>query len=641
MNRNRTILALIFSLGVYSTALGEDDFISQADREFPNVNQIGLMINNNGLLGTNLPTNQSPPSFEYPLGTDIERMIRGGIWIGAINSDGEPLVSTATLDESYSSQDLAEFFEGPRIEKRSTLANSEFEHPDAVSELDLVCFFEDTDEGRVEGHHPLPVRVNLETYAWSFQPLDQMIILSYTITNIGQRRLEDVYVGIYAEMITCSKAFSGSFPGDCFDTKWIEFDTDRRMMANRYHVDDSLLPGWGAFSTLGSSPEPIGGKTTTYEWWPWNPDAAEEATDSSRYAVMSSGIVDPTVIDGVMVPDTTVGAVKDPVSMISTGPYRFLDPDSSVTIVFAALGGRNWDDLIFRADWAQETYDAGYLIPLPPPSPGLLVDPGPNSLRLFWDAFPETIPDPVLEDSLDFQGYRIYMSRDNIDYVEVAEFDGVDTIGFNVGYDSVLIDSILFGDQYEYVIIDGDVHIVIDGHMYKYTYEIPSLKDGFKYFVGVTSFDKGSTSSGVPSLESGVSQNRTIAIPGTDAAPDEGGAEVIVFPNPYRGEAVWDGQYDRERLIYFANLPMRCTIRIFTLAGDKVDQIDFDSDSYQGRNAAAVYDSDFRAPQMSGGLAAWDLLSSEDQAIASGLYIFSVQNLESGDTEVGKFLVIR
>ena len=72
-----------------------------------------------------------------------------------------------------------------------------------------------------------------------------------------------------------------------------------------------------------------------------------------------------------------------------------------------------------------------------------------------------------------------------------------------------------------------------------------------------------------------------------------------------------------------------------------LDEIEFDADRYSGENTAAIFDPDFDAPELSGGLAAWDLLTKEDQTIASGLYIFSVEDHATGDNEVGKFLVIR
>ena len=42
-----------------------------------------------------------------------------------------------------------------------------------------------------------------------------------------------------------------------------------------------------------------------------------------------------------------------------------------------------------------------------------------------------------------------------------------------------------------------------------------------------------------------------------------------------------------------------------------------------------------------GGLHAWDLISSYDQAIATGLYFFSVKNVETGEIQTGKFVIIK
>ncbi|MEX2088878.1 MAG: hypothetical protein WEB62_03865, partial [Bacteroidota bacterium] len=45
--------------------------------------------------------------------------------------------------------------------------------------------------------------------------------------------------------------------------------------------------------------------------------------------------------------------------------------------------------------------------------------------------------------------------------------------------------------------------------------------------------------------------------------------------------------------------------------------------------------------QFAGGEHAWDLITQNDQAIATGLYLFTVQNKESGDVQRGKFLIIK
>jgi hypothetical protein len=170
------------------------------------------------------------------------------------------------------------------------------------------------------------------------------------------------------------------------------------------------------------------------------------------------------------------------------------------------------------------------------------------------------------------------------------------------------------------------------------------VRDGFKYWVSVTSYDTGTNE--IDPLESGIAQNRTFTIPGV--RPGAPGVDlVIVFPNPYHGDAAWDEELLRDRYIWFAGLPRRCTIRIYTLAGDHVKTIDFDAATYGATDVRGIYDPDDvwnparEIPRLSGAMAAWDLTTHQDQAIASGLYLFSVEDLSSGEVERGKFLIMK
>jgi hypothetical protein len=40
-------------------------------------------------------------------------------------------------------------------------------------------------------------------------------------------------------------------------------------------------------------------------------------------------------------------------------------------------------------------------------------------------------------------------------------------------------------------------------------------------------------------------------------------------------------------------------------------------------------------------MAAWDLTTRKDQAIASGLYIFSVEDAATGEVERGTFVILK
>ncbi len=100
--------------------------------------------------------------------------------------------------------------------------------------------------------------------------------------------------------------------------------------------------------------------------------------------------------------------------------------------------------------------------------------------------------------------------------------------------------------------------------------------------------------------------------------------KIKVVPNPYLGRADWDKSRDY-RKIMFTNLPDECTIRIYTLAGDLIKVI------HHKAGTGASYE---------GGSEAWDLLTDNDQVVASGVYIYHVTT-PNGKTYVGKFAIIR
>jgi hypothetical protein len=117
--------------------------------------------------------------------------------------------------------------------------------------------------------------------------------------------------------------------------------------------------------------------------------------------------------------------------------------------------------------------------------------------------------------------------------------------------------------------------------------------------------------------------------------------KISVYPNPYRvdhdyshfenpGGVVQDA--DRHRILNFINLPAKCKIRIYTLDGDLVQEINHD------KNPAA---SD-------AGYERWDLLTRNAQIVSAGLYMYTVQSADGIWTEdglkntyVGKIIIIK
>jgi hypothetical protein len=107
-------------------------------------------------------------------------------------------------------------------------------------------------------------------------------------------------------------------------------------------------------------------------------------------------------------------------------------------------------------------------------------------------------------------------------------------------------------------------------------------------------------------------------IPGTAFTDDEA-TPIGIYPNPYYGSAMWDGQQERERKIYFFNLPEICEITIYTIAGDVVDKFNHDAKSYNGSDIQWFKTFADGTQILAGGEHAWDMISNNDQAVATGL----------------------
>ncbi|HEY6865781.1 MAG TPA: hypothetical protein VI792_00905, partial [Candidatus Eisenbacteria bacterium] len=115
----------------------------------------------------------------------------------------------------------------------------------------------------------------------------------------------------------------------------------------------------------------------------------------------------------------------------------------------------------------------------------------------------------------------------------------------------------------------------------------------------------------------------SIVVPHGTAAG--GAGSVWVVPNPYRGGAAWDRPPVRGdafgRHIDFMGLPRaRCTIKIWTVAGDLVAQVEHEGSGGDGE-------------------AAWNLISRNGQDVESGIYLFTVDS--SLGHQTGRFVIIR
>jgi hypothetical protein len=170
---------------------------------------------------------------------------------------------------------------------------------------------------------------------------------------------------------------------------------------------------------------------------------------------------------------------------------------------------------------------------------------------------------------------------------------------------------------------------------YEYEFTIEHLLPSVDYYVAVTTFDFGSPIVDLPALETSPTNNVVAAYP--QPASEQVTAEnldVFVYPNPYRTDAdyrelgfesrtITSRSDDHVRALHFGNLPSTCTIRIYSLDGDLIIQIDHDR---VPTDPKAAHDE-------------WDLITRNRQSVVSGLYYYVVES--ASRTQIGKFAIIR
>lgn len=640
----------------------------------------------------------------------VEHFSYAGLWIGGIVGGADRRVSTAIVDGVFDSgQEGFEFFAKPGVEIRSSISSTSLDSmakyysPFAVSHQDLIMDFKDygaspTDDYGIPNHNPLGIDVHLETYAWNFTFADAFVILNYTIKNASNKTIKDIYAGLWMDASVANMNYTNTYePGGGFT--WYDnlngFDqsTDAsgftRDIAYQYDADgdDGWAESYIGVSLLGGTvPRPY--VKSHYSQWVWTstnnadyPQYSMPLRDFERYDAMKSNVPKGAGIDY-----TDEGYPSAPNSwmfLFSAGPFGSmpanedstvweLPPGDSCSIVMAIVCAR-WkgatDDsparranLYVNNDWAQKAFDGEdanrnnvlddgedlnkdgkitrYILPEPPPVPNIALQVADREVTIYWQNNAESYIDPISREQ-DFEGYRIYGSRKtlsetNKEFTLLGEFDLAHPEYMDIGYNT----------EFEYIRIQNEFDepdsVEIDGNYYHYKFVNSDVKNGWLNYYAVTAYDRGDPDANLESLESSIYANRKYVYPGVTTTSDWA-AKPSVYPNPYRGQAKWDGYGSRGRQIWFQNLPKKAEIRIFTLAGDLVDVLDHDSD-YIGSDIQNI--DDRKNPQFSGGAHAWDLITRHDQATASGLYLFTVENLDNesssfGKIKEGKFLIIK
>ncbi|MDP6168178.1 MAG: hypothetical protein QGF54_05585 [Candidatus Marinimicrobia bacterium] len=631
----------------------------------------------------------------------VEHFSYAGLWVGGI-VNGQRRVSTAIVDGVFEAGDegFELFAESPIIIQSSIASTTQdsmaqYYSPYAVSHQDMIADFKDygtipSDGLGVSNHNPLGLNIHLEAYAWNYSYADAFVILNYTFKNMSMDTIADIYAGIWSDASVANFNYTDYYtPGggftwydnlDGFDRSVDEAGFERGI-GYQYDVDgdDGWAESYVGISILGAN-VPMDYLHTNYHQWVWTnsnnsdyPAYSMPIDDNARYDKMSSRV--PQGSGPEYTAEGYPAAENSWLFLVSSGPLGSspstadstswsLAPGDSCSVAFTVVCAR-WTpgaggdspaqrkNLYVNYDWAQKAYDGEdknrnnvldegedannnqiidrYILPAPPPSPNMEIMVESNRVTLYWQDNAEAFLDPISQIA-DFEGYRVYGARKTAnealgEFTLLSENDIKNSIGYNTGFSAIRITN-EFGEP------DS---MEINGLFYQYKFVNEGIKDGWLNYYTVTAYDQGDPDTNLESLESSIYANRIYVYSGEpDAGNDDW--QPTVYPNPYKGQALWDGYGSRNKMIWFRGLPAKAEIRIFSLAGDLVEVIQHD-ELYMGKDIANV--DERKNPIMAGGEHAWDLITMHDQATASGLYLFTVEDKDTGTIKEGKFLIIK
>lgn len=617
---------------------------------------VNLNVTNMGYLGNGY-SNPSLPSCEYPPNSNVEHIYLAGIWVGAVMASGQVAVTTGAQDASSleAGEQFREFAMPTDstsvrypVREWSNVQNSDLYHPDALATHHLEVSFNDFQVNEAGTHSPLGIKVVLRALSWGAPYADDFVILDYRIINLTDDDLTDVYLGFWNDTTVGNTTLTDPYPG-AQGTPWNFYDDvngafrpgdvegdDLWMMYERDEDGwEGLAASWVGTRLLGTSEPALPGdgmSPVSYNQWrfqgqpdedDWYLPAGEQEDRPGKYQILANGDWD------VDQPgeDPVNSLASNWTAMMSTGPFPLLAGGDTLSFTVAIVCGPDSLSLLENSKVAQLAYDQGFAIPAGPPSPRLAFEYDRDSVTLAWEPGdslgvdaegnpvelasddPRRSPEhhiSLVTNQPDFQGYRIYRFQGDTfqgdpyeESVLVAQYDRIDGIGFDTG-------------------------LPPEGPDGRRRFTDTGLLDGFPYYYSVVSYSAPNLEEGLPEFQSGYNENAALVFPGPGAAPADAGPGVGVFPNPYRAGSYFDdrlGEQELGRKIWFTNLPARCTIEVFNLAGDLVVTLDHDDPA--------------------SGMEPWDLLSSPQRAIATGLYVYVVEDRETGDVQRGKLVIIK
>ena len=170
------IVFIVTVFFVSATVLGQT-----FDEKTTTSSNVRLNVTNSGTYGNafrGYKNGSGNPSGEYPAGSGVEHLFESGIWFGGLINGSTVGVSTAAVDapQGYSTGAAGfEFYpeQGDVLKELSSLRNSPYYSPDAISHQDFIGVYSDVNvqvpgtQIQIGGHlDPLFVKVKSRSFNW-------------------------------------------------------------------------------------------------------------------------------------------------------------------------------------------------------------------------------------------------------------------------------------------------------------------------------------------------------------------------------------------------------------------------------------------------------------------------------------------
>jgi hypothetical protein len=381
--------------------------------------------------------------------------------------------------------------------------------------------------------------------------------------------------------------------------------------------------------------------------------------------------------------DTCLFPTQVPIE-VPRGSFLYINNDCGQERLFKEqCGYTDEDSAKFMTGIGGAETQIFWIVGTAPPAPNMRLDgTAADGVVVYWDNFSETQPD-VKTLQFDFEGYRVFRA-DNWDrptgtnaangppaelWKMLFQADIVDGLGDDTGLNQYRYEPLtreltatqksdMLETMKEYMttypdqdppcpqgvteeVCDTLFHLaamdlgnVEDGRRY-YRYVDKSIHRGRPYFYSVIARDyfAAGLTGRVDGKIGDPASNFQYIEPGSPSQADYAYSEdeVYVVPNPATTESMqpWTLSPNNDDptgiKVEFRNLPQDAgTIRIYTLAGDLVEEIQFDGRTGQGT-------------------VEWDLVSRNGQDVTSGVYLYSIETDTNSayPRNIGKFVIIR